>query len=75
MAQFLSRFAKVNRLTDMGSIDADEFERHRSHLFALAYRMLGSASEAEDETAPWRVAAKLRFLEAYADEDAVYDEL
>ena len=32
----------------MGSIDADEFERHRSHLFALAYRMLGSASEAED---------------------------
>jgi RNA polymerase sigma-70 factor (TIGR02957 family) len=32
----------------MGSIDADEFERHRSRLFALAYRMLGSASEAED---------------------------
>jgi RNA polymerase sigma-70 factor (TIGR02957 family) len=32
----------------MGSIEADEFERHRAHLFALAYRMLGSASEAED---------------------------
>jgi RNA polymerase sigma-70 factor (TIGR02957 family) len=29
-------------------MDIDEFERHRSHLFALAYRMLGSASEAED---------------------------
>jgi RNA polymerase sigma-70 factor, ECF subfamily len=26
----------------------DEFERHRSHLNAVAYRMLGSASEAED---------------------------
>jgi RNA polymerase sigma-70 factor (TIGR02957 family) len=32
----------------MGSIEADEFERQRSHLFALAYRMLGSAAEAED---------------------------
>jgi RNA polymerase sigma-70 factor (ECF subfamily) len=32
----------------VGSIEADEFERQRSHLFALAYRMLGSASEAED---------------------------
>jgi RNA polymerase sigma-70 factor (ECF subfamily) len=32
----------------MGAIEADEFERERSHLFALAYRMLGSASEAED---------------------------
>lgn len=32
-------------------MDADglvEFERHRPRLFALAYRMLGSASEAED---------------------------
>jgi RNA polymerase sigma-70 factor, ECF subfamily len=27
---------------------ADEFERHRAHLRAVAYRMLGSASEAED---------------------------
>jgi RNA polymerase sigma-70 factor, ECF subfamily len=26
----------------------DEFERHRGHLRAVAYRMLGSASEAED---------------------------
>ena len=32
----------------MGSIEVDEFERQRSHLFALAYRLLGSASEAED---------------------------
>ena len=29
-------------------MDIDEFEKHRSHLFSLAYRMLGSASEAED---------------------------
>src|ERR671930_261090 len=27
---------------------AGEFERHRAHLRAVAYRMLGSASEAED---------------------------
>jgi RNA polymerase sigma factor (sigma-70 family) len=27
---------------------ADEFERHRGHLRAVAYRMLGSVSEAED---------------------------
>ncbi|MEV5320811.1 RNA polymerase sigma-70 factor [Streptomyces sp. NPDC052687] len=27
---------------------ADEFERHRSRLFGLAYRLLGSAEEAED---------------------------
>lgn len=46
--QFLSRFEKAIRLTDMGAVEADEFERQRSHLFALAYRMLGSASEAED---------------------------
>ena len=32
----------------MGPINTEEFERHRSHLFAIAYRMLGSASEAED---------------------------
>jgi len=29
-------------------MDVNEFEQHRSHLFSLAYRMLGSASEAED---------------------------
>jgi RNA polymerase sigma-70 factor (ECF subfamily) len=28
--------------------NAEQFESHRAHLFALAYRMLGSASEAED---------------------------
>src|SRR5688572_17545725 len=27
---------------------ADEFERHRSHLRAVAYRMLGSVTEADD---------------------------
>jgi RNA polymerase sigma factor (sigma-70 family) len=27
---------------------AEQFEEHRSHLRAVAYRMLGSASEAED---------------------------
>jgi len=27
---------------------AEEFERHRGHLRAAAYRMLGSASEADD---------------------------
>lgn len=29
-------------------MDINEFEKHRSQLFALAYRMLGSAAEAED---------------------------
>jgi RNA polymerase sigma-70 factor (ECF subfamily) len=29
-------------------IGVEEFERHRSRLFSLAYRMLGSATEAED---------------------------
>ncbi|GAB2854008.1 sigma-70 family RNA polymerase sigma factor [Streptomyces deserti] len=32
----------------MTTATADEFETHRSRLFALAYRMLGSAEEAED---------------------------
>src|SRR6476659_7336583 len=27
---------------------AEQFEKHRTHLRAVAYRMLGSASEAED---------------------------
>jgi DNA-directed RNA polymerase specialized sigma24 family protein len=27
---------------------AEQFEEHRAHLRAVAYRMLGSASEAED---------------------------
>ena len=27
---------------------AEQFEQHRGHLRAVAYRMLGSASEAED---------------------------
>ncbi|MGI5373956.1 RNA polymerase sigma-70 factor [Streptomyces sp. CA-251387] len=32
----------------MTTATADEFETHRSRLFGLAYRMLGSAEEAED---------------------------
>ncbi|MFI7405827.1 RNA polymerase sigma-70 factor [Streptomyces sp. NPDC049541] len=32
----------------MSSATADEFETHRPRLFGLAYRMLGSAEEAED---------------------------
>jgi len=32
-------------------------------------------SETEDEMAVWRDAAKQHMLNAYADEDAIYDEL
>jgi hypothetical protein len=32
-------------------------------------------SESDDEMALWRDAAKQHLLDAYADEDAVYDEL
>src|SRR5947208_8323181 len=31
-----------------GNLEIEEFERHRPHLHAVAYRMLGSASEADD---------------------------
>jgi RNA polymerase sigma-70 factor (TIGR02957 family) len=37
------RYLRIDMLTL-----ADSFEPHRAYLFALAYRMLGSASEAED---------------------------
>jgi hypothetical protein len=33
------------------------------------------ASERDDEMAVWRDAAKQHMLDAYADEDAIYDEL
>jgi len=33
------------------------------------------ATEADDEMSLWRDAAKQHLLNAYADEDAVYDEL
>lgn len=36
------------RVSGMSSAIADEFEAHRPRLFGLAYRMLGSADEAED---------------------------
>ena len=32
-------------------------------------------SETDDEIAVWREAAKQHLLDAYADEDAIYDEL
>jgi hypothetical protein len=32
-------------------------------------------SDSEDEMAVWHEAAKQRLLDAYADEDAIYDEL
>jgi hypothetical protein len=32
-------------------------------------------SEADDDMAVWREAARKHLLDAYADEDAVYDEL
>jgi hypothetical protein len=32
-------------------------------------------SENEDEMAVWRNAARQHLLDAYADEDAIYDEL
>jgi hypothetical protein len=32
-------------------------------------------TEPEDELADWRAAAKQHLLDAYADEDAIYDEL
>ena len=32
-------------------------------------------ASADDEMATWQVAAKKHLLDAYADEDAVYDEL
>ncbi len=32
-------------------------------------------TEGEDEMAVWREAGKQHLLDAYADEDAVYDEL
>lgn len=33
------------------------------------------SGEPEDELTAWREAGKQRMLDAYADEDAVYDEL
>src|SRR5574338_76293 len=47
-------------------MDVNEFEKHRSHLFSLAYRMLGSAAEAEDvvQDAWLRAAASPASLES-----------
>ncbi|MHB9863103.1 RNA polymerase sigma-70 factor [Streptomyces sp. YIM S03343] len=49
----------------MTTAPADEFERHRPRLFGLAYRMLGSAHEAEDTVQD----AYLRF--SGADRDGI----
>ncbi|MEV0356570.1 RNA polymerase sigma-70 factor [Nocardia sp. NPDC050697] len=55
----------------MSSSDLDEFLRQRPRLFALAYRMLGSASEAEDAVQEtylrWAAAetAEIRSAEAW----------
>src|SRR3954466_8694480 len=38
----------AERLVGVTVDTVEEFERHRSKLFGLAYRMLGSAEEAED---------------------------
>jgi len=38
----------AERLVDVTVGAVEEFERHRTKLFGLAYRMLGSAEEAED---------------------------
>jgi RNA polymerase sigma-70 factor (ECF subfamily) len=35
-------------MTTTGTIITDEFEAYRPYLFSIAYRMMGSASEAED---------------------------
>jgi hypothetical protein len=32
-------------------------------------------SEADDELTLWRLSAQRHFLDAYAEEDAIYDEL
>ena len=49
----------------MGSIDSDgaAFEAHRPLLFSIAYRMLGSATEAED-------VVQDAWLRARQDEDS-----
>src|SRR5215471_15206827 len=58
----------VSRLGDLGRLESastmaslDEFESHRPVLFGIAYRMLGSAAEAEDAVQNaylrWKAAA------------------
>src|SRR5439155_784626 len=44
-----SRFGSPNRVRRVSTADlAEEFQRHRPYLRAVAYRMLGSTTEAED---------------------------
>src|SRR6266567_332227 len=51
-----------------GETQAAEFERHRAHLRAVAYRMLGSTSEAED-------AVQESFLRLNRADDEGVDDL
>jgi RNA polymerase sigma-70 factor (ECF subfamily) len=51
-------------MKDNGMNGPDTFEIHRAHLFAVAYRMLGSASEAEDVMQD----AYLRYVGVAADD-------
>jgi uncharacterized glyoxalase superfamily protein PhnB len=49
---------------------AEQFEQHRAHLRAVAYRMLGSASEADDAVQGPPAAIEIGFL--LADVPAAY---
>src|SRR3954466_16146302 len=40
--------ARVSRRYSMGTVDARQFEAYRPLMFSIAYRMLGSVTEAED---------------------------
>ena len=50
------------------SVQAEQFERHRAHLQAVAYRMLGSRSEAED-------AVQEAWLRLHRSDGAAIDNL
>ena len=43
-----SRFSGLRRLSSDTMLALDRFEEHRRYMTAIAYRMLGSAADAED---------------------------